>query len=117
MLSLRELDTKLLAAEIEKLTRVKVGLRYKTIAMEAGVVLEPRERISAVHVEINLTTESFDRPRIEQLYNSKRKENWPLGVKMRLVPERRDTESGRSIAKINFARSRQEKFTKVGTKN
>ena len=109
----REIDVLILAAQIEKETKVKVGLRYKTIAVEQGRVLSPEERVMALHIEVNASTESFDRPRIEALYGSKKESGWPLGIKMRLVPERRDTANLRTVPKLDRMRTRQDTFTKA----
>ena len=107
--SVREMDVKVLAAEIKRKSGVTVGLRFKTIAVARGVSLGKDDMIQAIHVEID-TKDEKRRTVVENLYSAKRKAGFPLGIKMRLVSERSQLSSTISLAKWDRARNHQNGF-------
>ena len=106
----REIDTDMLAAAILKQLGVKVGLRFKTIAVQQGRQLLKDEMIMALHVDIDSRFETVDRLKIETMYDGHRTKGWPLGIKLQLVPERRDVSVPETYAKLDHTRARQEAF-------
>ena len=101
--SVREMDADILAAEIKRKSGVKVGLRFKTIAVARGVALSKDEMIQALHIEIDVKDEKR-RTAVENLY-SKRASWYPLGMKMRLVLERNQLSVLDSLAKWDRMRN------------
>jgi len=108
--STQEMDLALLTNELYKTLQVNVGLRYKTIAVKPRTTLTPAQMIKAVHVEIDSKFEETTKETIMLMYNSKRTQGWPLGIKMRLCPERKTISNPKNLTKTDLLRQKQATF-------
>lgn len=110
LFSVREIDEELLTQDILARTGIKVGIRWRTISRGKKGKTSEDARVFALHLEIDTEYEDEDRPIIQQLYSSSRKEDFPQGIKMRLVPEIFKLCNVHMKVKVERLRSRQAAF-------
>lgn len=85
--STQKMDPATLAHEIERMTGISAGIRWRMISPGKGGQLPLELQVKALHVEVDETNLDSDRLTIRCLYSSARTSGFPLGVRMRLVPE------------------------------
>ena len=108
--STQEMDRELLAQEIFRRTKVRVGLRFRAISVSARGQLRDEQLVRAIHVEIDDRNYYGDRARVEDLYQATREEGFPLGIKLRLCPQIQDAADPTSLTKLERLRLRQAAF-------
>jgi hypothetical protein len=104
------MDKEQLAEEIRRKIGVKVGLRYRTISVNSKQKLSKDQMVPAIHIEIDERNYATNKLKIAQLYESKRTEGFPLGIKMRLCPQVQDATDPTTSTKFDRVRIRQAAF-------
>jgi len=76
-----------LRQQIQQETRIEVALRFRTIHDGRPTnAKHPRPRTKAIHMEVDLNILPEQQNRLERVYSSTA-QTFPLGIKMRLIPE------------------------------
>jgi hypothetical protein len=88
------------------------GLRWRMISTGKRVKVAPENQIRALYLEIDADTAtlSLNEPIIPRMFASNKTGNFPLGIKMRLVPEISNLSNTESRIKVERQRSRQANF-------
>ena len=66
--------------------------------------------VPAIHIKIDEQHYARDKDKILQLYESKKTDGFPLGIKMRLCPQVQDTTDPATATKFDRVRIRQAAF-------
>ena len=105
-----DMDKDQLADEIRRTIGVKVGLRFRTISVNSKQKLSKDQMVPAIHIEIDERHYARDKDKISQLYESKKTDGFPLGIKMRLCPQVQDATDPATATKFDRVRIRQAAF-------
>jgi hypothetical protein len=110
--SSRSMDVPLLKSAIEKATHVEVGLRWRMISTGRKGKVAAENQVRALHLEIDAdpATFSLNEPIIREMFAANKTGNFPLGIKLRLVPETTSFSNPESKAKVGRLRNRQANF-------
>jgi hypothetical protein len=87
-----------------------VGLRFRTISVNSKEKLLKEQMIGAIHIEIDDRNHISNREKITRIYESKRTQGFPLGIKMRLYPQVQDATDPATSSKFDSLRIRQAAF-------
>jgi hypothetical protein len=105
-----DMDKEQLADEIRRTIGVKVGLRFRTISVNSKQQLSKEQMVPAIHIEIDEGHHTRDKDKISKLYESKKTDGFPLGIKMRLCPQVQDATDPATSTKFDRVRIRQAAF-------
>ena len=108
--STSDMDKEKLADEIRRTSGVKVGLRVRTISVKSKQLLSKEQMVPAIHIEIDERHYARDKDKISKMYESKKIDGFPLGIKMRLCPQIQDATDPASYKKFDRVRIRQAVF-------
>jgi hypothetical protein len=111
-----DMDREQLADDIPRTTGTKVGLRFPTIWVNSKQKLLKEQMVPAIHIEIDKRNYAMDRTKIAQLYESKKTEGFPLGIKMKLCPQVQDAMDPATSTKFDRVRIRHASFLANVTK-
>ena len=114
LFSFGEIHIKTLMTEISLLTETKIAGRFKPVLEEVwDPTIDNKKRLKAVHLECARKDERSARLRLKKLYSTASTE-YPLGIRMRLIPEYRDIKGNVSnIKKVANIRAKQAHFLKA----
>jgi hypothetical protein len=109
--STKEMDAGALVDEIGDLIGLKIGLRWKIIDVGAKGKLPESQRIRALNVEVN-AGERWDAQRkmIEFFGRTMKPKDYPNGVRLRFVKNKKDGINSTEKSKIEKLRARQQAF-------
>ena len=109
-----DMDAGALADEISDQIGIPVGLRWRTIDIGIKGIIPEKQRVSALHIEIEKKQKLKGLRKLVQLYPRTllATHKYPNGIKMRFVKNRADALNLPEKRKIDKLRARQEKFTK-----
>ena len=115
--SLPTMDREQLTQEIYNRTKVQVGLRWQMISLGKSGQLTEEQKVRAIlHLEVDATTHHRDSPIIQKLYatvsTKKGVMDYPLGIRLRLVPVISDVLDPRAKSQVEYLRNRQDAFLK-----
>lgn len=110
MMSTDKMSLQSLREEIKEITGVNVGLRWRVIMLPEKGKIAPENRVMAIHMEIDKLRYLVDYPPLHSLYRAQRTTGFPLGVRMRLVPQADKANSRSTIFLMDNFRNFQKKF-------
>jgi hypothetical protein len=105
------MDVDALAPAILAATSVDVGLRWGVINTGRNADIPADQRVRALHIEVDAKYHSLDRAQLLHLYSSSRTKDFPLDIRMRLVPEFGELVNKDAQTKVERLRNRQAAFT------
>jgi hypothetical protein len=110
--STKEMDAGALADEIEDLVRVKVGLRWKIIDVGTKGKLPETQRVRALCVEVNSRFRWEAQRKFISYFsrNLKNLKEYPNGIRLRFVKNKKDAINSAEKGKIEKLRARQKSF-------
>jgi hypothetical protein len=86
--STSQMEIQTLKTAIENMTGVSTGIRWRMISTGKFGKVEKDQQVNALHIEIEAgDMASMERDAIAKMYSSTRTNGFPLGIRMRLVPE------------------------------
>ena len=85
--STRDMDLRALTSAINHDTQGTVGLRYRIIGLGRPGSIPEDQRVKAVHVEVDKADACYMRRTLFQIFGTGSHETYPLGIRLRLVPE------------------------------
>lgn len=84
--STKKINCDMLIAELFEMIGVHVAIRWRMISIRGGKIPKDQQ-IWALHFETDARYADIDRQTLKHLYGTDRQTGFPLGVRMRLVPE------------------------------
>jgi hypothetical protein len=110
--STKEMDAGALVDEIEELVGLKVGLRWKIIDVGAKGKLPENQQIRALTVEVNSRHRWEAQRKLISYFgrNLKHLKDYPNGIRLRFVKNKKDGVSPAEKGKIERLRARQKAF-------
>jgi len=84
------MDVEVLQGEItQRIASIPVGLRWKMISLGTQGSVPIEQQVKALHLEVDELDAALAKPRLMEVYTSKPEPGhfFPLGIRMRLVPE------------------------------
>ena len=116
LFSFPELDIKKLQSELSTLAGAPVASRYKAILTDSwNSKVDPKKRLKAVHLECAREDERKVKMVLNKHYSST-STAFPLGIRMRLVPEFREIKGNQVIVnKVANLRAKQAHFLQAIT--
>jgi hypothetical protein len=100
----------MLAQRIFFMCSAKVGLHWRPISVGKGISLKKEQLVFAIHVEVDARFEQMDRHRMEDLYSTTLHGEFPLGIKLRLIPLYSEATIPSSAAELDRMRLCQAAF-------
>lgn len=112
--SFGEIHIKTLMTEISLLSQVAIAGRFKLILEDHwDPDIDNEDRLKGVHLECTRSDERSARTRLKQLYLTDSTE-YPLGIRMRLIPEYKDIEGNiNNIKKVANLKAKKAHFLKA----
>jgi hypothetical protein len=111
LFSTQTMDVDAITPAIFTATGVDVGLRWRVINTGRNADIPVDQRVRALHIEVDAEYQSLDLPLLRKLYSSSRTKDFPLGIRMRLVPEFGELVNRGAQTKVERLRNRQAAFT------
>lgn len=109
--STKEMDAGALVDEIEDLIGLKIGLRWKIIDVGAKGKLPESQRIRALNVEVNARNRwDAQRSMIHHFGRNMQPKDYPNGIRLRFVKNKKDGINSIEKSKIEKLRARQQSF-------
>lgn len=110
--STREMDAGALVDEIEDLVGLKVGLRWKIIDVGAKGKLPESQRVQALNVEVSSRNRWEAQRKLIKYFGKdlKHLKDYPNGIRLRFVKNKKDGVSPVEKSKIERLRARQKVF-------
>ena len=111
--SLRTMDLDTLKDALEKLLHCALGMRWRAISTgDKWTPGRKQEDIArAIHIEINSQDQGRAHKPLQALYSSSRKNGFPLGIRMRLIPGITHLMSPDTQVQVKHLINRQTTFT------
>ena len=108
----REMDAGAMADEIADLVGVQVGLRWKVIDINVKGKIPDSQKVNALVVEVETEYRWDAQQQLIQYFGKHRKDicEYPNGVRVRFVKNRRDALNASERGKLDRLRSRQQLF-------
>ena len=110
----REMDAGAMADEIADLVGVQVGLRWKVIDIGVKGKIPDAQKVNALTVEVETKYKWEAQQKLIKYFGRDRKDNseYPNGVRVRFVKQRKDALGLAEKGKLDRLRSRQQLFLK-----
>lgn len=102
-----------LQEELRNLTGFTIGVHYRMVSMGTTGEVPKHEQARAFHLDCDRDDKKQVKTAIRPLFH-RETTNWPLGVKMRLIPLITDCYNFRSLGKLAQYRDKQIRFTDGG---
>ena len=108
----REMDAGAMADEIADLVGIKVGLRWKTIDIGVKGKIPDAQKVNALTVEVESKFRWEAQQKLTNYFGRARKDicEYPNGVRIRFVKNRKDALNASERGKLDRLRSRQQLF-------
>jgi hypothetical protein len=110
--STKEMDAGALVDEIQDLVGIKIGLRWKIIDVDAKGKLPENQRVRALNVEVNSRNKWEAQRKFITYFGREIKDQreYPNGIRLRFVKNKRDGINSIEKGKIEKLRARQKAF-------
>ena len=105
------IDKDALAQEIYQLTEVRVGLLWRIISSGTKGKMDEASKVRALHIDLDSKTYSTDKLKLQNLFRADRSSGWPLGIRMRLVPDMAELLNKHAREKAIRLRTKQAVFS------
>ena len=111
LFSFPEMNTKVFSQELSTLVGEQVAARYKPVLTgKWDPSMDPKARLKAIHLECDKKVEKKVKLQLSGYYSSTSKE-FPMGIRMRLVPEFVEIKGNQAIVqKVANLRAKQSHF-------
>ena len=116
LFSFPEMNVKAFSTELTSLMGETISARYKPILTDKwDTSLDSKSRLKAIHLECDKKVESKVKMKLATFYSSSSK-NFPMGIRMRLIPEFREIKGNQLIVqKVANLRAKQAHFLQAIT--
>jgi hypothetical protein len=92
--------------------KFEVGCRYRMISLGRRGSIPKEQQIKAIHIECDSEVQYELKNALSKIYASSKNEDYPNGIRMRLVPEMNSMISPDTRQNVNRLRARQDNFQK-----
>jgi len=112
--STRDIDCAALQSAIEKRlgNKYEVGCRFKMISLGRRGAVPKENQIKAIHIECDTSVHFDVKVALSKIYASAKNEDYPNGIRLRLVPEINSMISPETRQNVSRLRVRQDNFQK-----
>ena len=112
--STKEINCAALQASIETRlgNKYEIGCRFKMISLGRRGAVPKENQIKAIHIECDAADQFDVKVSLSKIYASEKNDDYPNGIRMRLVPEINSMISPETRQNVSRLRARQDNFQK-----
>jgi hypothetical protein len=116
-MSMEKMDHSLLAEKLSELMGIPVGIQWRIISTGVPTkAIKKEDKVRAIHFEVEAKYLGCAKRALADIYDHKKLENFPLGIRMRFVPDIARVTESKDKVKLSMLIGLQSTFQdKIGT--